>query len=101
MSSISAFWTGIWEGMSKAIQPVLDAIDGLKKGIQGFQDWISSISIPNPFAGIQMPSLPALPSLPGFAAGGAVTGGAPIIVGERGPEITCPAPAGRSSPTTN
>jgi TP901 family phage tail tape measure protein len=98
MSSISAFWTGIWEGMSKAIQPVLDAIDGLKKGIQGFQDWISSISIPNPFAGIQMPSLPALPSLPGFAAGGSVTGGAPIIVGERGPEIFTPSRSGTIIP---
>jgi TP901 family phage tail tape measure protein len=98
MSSISAFWTGIWEGMSKAIQPVLDAIDGLKKGIQGFQDWISSISIPNPFAGIQMPSLPALPSLPGFAAGGSVTGGAPIIVGERGPELFVPSANGQIVP---
>jgi len=101
MGSISAFWTGIWEGMGKAIQPVLDAIDTLKKGIESFKDWISSISIPNPFAGISIPSLPSmpsLPSLPGFAAGGAVTGGAPIIVGERGPELYVPNSNGRIVP---
>ena len=98
MGGISAFWTGIWEEMSKAVQPVLDAIDGLKKGIQAFQGWISSISIPNPFAGIQMPSLPALPSLPGFAAGGPVSSGAPVIVGERGPELFVPNRAGTIIP---
>ena len=110
LASLESFWVGIWDGMSKAIQPVLDAIDGLKKGIQDFQGWISSISIPNPFAGIQMPSLPALPalpslpalpalpSLPGFAAGGAVTGGDPIIVGERGPEVYIPNRSGTIIP---
>lgn len=101
LSSLESFWVGIWEGMSKAIKPVLDAIDGLKKGIQDFQSWISGISIPNPFAGIQMPSLPslpALPSLPGFAAGGTVTGGEPIIVGERGPEVYIPNRSGTIIP---
>jgi phage-related protein len=98
LSRISAFWAGIWEGMGKAIQPVLDAIDGLKKGIQSFQSWISGISIPNPFAGIQLPSLPSLPALPGMASGGPVTGGAPIIVGERGPELFVPSSDGRIVP---
>lgn len=101
MGGVASFWAGIWEAMGRAIQPVLDAIDALKKGIQGFKDWISSISIPNPFAGINiptLPSMPSLPSLPGFAAGGPVTGGAPIVVGERGPEVFVPSRAGTIIP---
>lgn len=95
IEGLLATWTSIWESMGQAIQPVLDAVAGLRKGIEDFVGWISGISIPNPFAGIQMPSLP---SLPGFAAGGPVTAGAPVIVGERGPEIFMPNVAGRIIP---
>ncbi len=90
LQSLAAFWTGIWDTMSKAVEPVMTAIDGLKKGIEDFSSWLGGISIPNPFAGISFPSLPAGISLPGFAAGGAVSSGAPIIVGERGPEVFLP-----------
>lgn len=101
MNQLSAFWTGIWETMSKAIQPVLDAIDALKKGIEGFKEWIGGISIPNPFAGIQPPDLSGF-SLPnpfaGKASGGPVTAGVPYIVGERGPEFFVPNRSGKIIP---
>jgi len=98
LDGLQATWTSIWEGMGQAIQPVLDAVAGLKKGIEDFVGWISGISIPNPFAGIQMPSMPSLPSLPGFANGGAVTAGVPIMVGERGEEMFVPNVNGRIIP---
>jgi len=95
LDGLQSTWTSIWDAMGDAVQPVLDAIAGLRKGIEDFVGWISGISIPNPFAGIQMPSLP---SLPGFANGGAVTAGAPVIVGERGVEMFVPNVAGRIIP---
>lgn len=90
LRSLETFWRGIWDTMSKAVEPVMAAIDGLKKGIEDFASWLGGISIPNPFAGISFPAMPALPSLPGFAAGGAVSAGVPIIVGERGQEVFVP-----------
>lgn len=105
MGGISAFWTGIWEEMSKAVQPVLDAIDGLKKGIQDFQSWIGSISIPNPFASIQLPDLGGFNPFGGAApvdgaraAGGPVMAGGAYLVGEEGPEIFTPNRSGTIIP---
>jgi tape measure domain-containing protein len=92
MNSLKSWWDGIWESLDDAFEPVKagigavkSAVDGLKKAIEDFSGWISGISIPNPFAGIQMPSLP---SLPGFQLGTAYAHGGWSWVGEnRRPEL--------------
>ena len=84
LGSLQTGWENTFTALTQAVQPVLDAIDGLKKGIEDFKSWISGISIPNPFAGI---SLPAMPSLPGFAAGTDFYPGGLGLVGEQGPEL--------------
>jgi len=107
MAEISSQWNAIWDGMSKAIQPVLDTIDSLKKGIQNFQTWISGVSMPNPFAGIGQSSVGKTANnidtafvdlVTGRAAGGPVTAGTPYIVGERGPELMIPSRSGTIIP---
>lgn len=90
LRSLETFWTSIWDTMSKAVEPVMVAIEGLQKGIEDFSSWLGGISIPNPFAGISFPSLPAGFSLPGMATGGAVSAGVPYMVGERGREVFIP-----------
>jgi phage-related tail protein len=69
MDALKGWWDSIWSSLTKAFEPVKagiesvqSAIDGLKKGIENFSGWITGISIPNPFAGIQMPSMPSLPN---------------------------------------
>lgn len=84
LGSLKSTWDSIFQGLVDAVQPVMDAVDGLKKGIEDFKSWISGISIPNPFAGIQLPSMP---SLPGFASGTDYYPGGIGLVGERGPEL--------------
>lgn len=98
LQSLSTFWAGIWDTMSKAVEPVMLAIDGLKTGIQDFASWLGGISIPNPFAGISFPSLPAgfnpfgggAAAPTGQASGGPVSAGVPYIIGERGREMFVP-----------
>ncbi len=84
LGTLKSTWDSIFQGLVEAVQPVMDAVDGLKKGIEDFKSWISGISIPNPFAGIQLPSMP---SLPGFASGTDYYPGGIGLVGERGPEL--------------
>ncbi len=98
LRSLETFWTGIWDTMSKAVEPVMVAIEALKKGIEDFSSWLGGISIPNPFAGISFPSLPAGFSLPGMATGGPVSAGVPYIVGEKGQEVFVPNVNGRIIP---
>ncbi len=52
LQGIKTWWDSTWNSFGDAIQPVLDAIAGLKKGIEDFQSWVSGISIPNPFEAI-------------------------------------------------
>ena len=94
LSGIKAWWDSTWLSFSTVIQPVTDAIAALKTGIEEFQAWVTSVSIPNPFAGWQVPSLPALPNpfggnpAPGQnAVGTQAWRGGLTWVGERGPEL--------------
>jgi TP901 family phage tail tape measure protein len=106
LTEIAAQWQAIWDGMSKAIQPVLDAIDALKKGIQSFQSWIGGISMPNPFAGIGASARSTANSIDtnfvnfvtGRASGGPVQAGTPYMVGEEGPELFVPSRSGSIIP---
>jgi phage-related protein len=63
MDTIKAWWETAWDALAQAFTPVTDgiakvqeAIDGIKKGIEDFKGWISTISIPNPFAGLVPPA---------------------------------------------
>lgn len=112
LNGVKTTFETIWNAVAATVQPVLDAIDGLKKGIQDFQAWIGSISIPNPFAGIQLPDLggfnpfggnaapsSASPPVAGArASGGPVMAGSSYLVGEEGPEIFMPSRSGTIIP---
>jgi TP901 family phage tail tape measure protein len=94
MDALRGWWDSAWNALTGAfdpvkdgIQTVADAVQKLKDGIGAFADWIGGISIPNPFAGIQFPALPAGFQLPGFASGTAFAPGGLALVGERGPEL--------------
>lgn len=98
MDALRAWWDGAWSALTGAFEPVRQGIetvqstiDGLKKAIEDFVGWIKGVSIPNPFAGIQMPSLPSLPSLPnpfgGNRLGTVYAHGGWSWVGEAGPEL--------------
>lgn len=86
LGTLKSTWDSIFRGLVEAVQPVMDAVDGLKKGIEDFKSWISGISIANPFAGLQLPSFPwQQPG--GYASGTDYYPGGVGLVGERGPEL--------------
>lgn len=90
MTGISAWWTSMWDGLTQKVQPVIDMVSEFRKALEGFAEWVSGFSIPNPFDGWSMPSLPwggpAAP--PGQNARGTNWWpGGLSWVGERGPEL--------------
>jgi len=86
LGTLKSTWDNIFKGLVEAVQPVMDAVDGLKKGIEDFKSWIGGISIANPFAGIQLPSFPwQQPG--GYATGTDYYPGGIGLVGEQGPEL--------------
>ena len=96
MDALKGWWESAWNSLTGAFEPVksgidtvVSAVDNLKKGIQSFKDWISGLSIPNPFAGITMPSMPSLPNpFGGNQLGTAYAHGGWSWVGEnRRPEL--------------
>ena len=95
VNGIKTWWEEKWNAMKGFVQPVLDIIDSLQTKLQGFVDWIGSISIPNPFSGWSVPDIPewARRLLPGAAVGSSFLAGGLTEVGERGREFIIP-PAG-------
>jgi TP901 family phage tail tape measure protein len=89
MAAIKRVGESVWGAITTAIDKVTGKVDELKGAIGRFRDWIGGISIPNPFAGISIPSGIAN-LIPGRALGGPVLAGQPYIVGERGPELFIP-----------
>lgn len=96
MNTITGWWSSTWEGLKSGMQPMLDgitavndAITGLKSGIEGFKDWIAGITIPNPFAGITLPSVPSWMGGPpdNQQLGTSYFRGGLTWVGERGREL--------------
>ncbi len=96
MDALKGWWDSAWNSLTGAFEPVksridtvISAVDNLKRGIQSFKDWISGLSIPNPFAGITMPSMPSLPNpFGGNQLGTAYAHGGWSWVGEnRRPEL--------------
>lgn len=77
MATIESWWAGAWEGLKTGMQPLLDgfaavqgAIESVKVALEGFRDWVGSLSIPNPVAGIA-DSLAGIQGWNPFAGGGA------------------------------
>lgn len=91
MTGISTWWTSIWNGLTEKVQPVIDMIAEFRKALEGFAEWVTGFSIPNPFDGWSMPSLPSWaggPPEPGTnARGTSYWPGGLSWVGERGPEL--------------
>ena len=91
MTGISTWWESVWSGLTEKIQPVIDMIGEFRKALEGFAEWVTGFSIPNPFDGWSMPSLPSLPTLPNpfgeNARGTNYWPGGLSWVGERGPEL--------------
>ncbi len=91
MTGISGWWTSMWDGLRQKVQPVIDMIAEFRKALEGFAEWVTGFSIPNPFDGWSMPSLPSLPTLPNpfgeNARGTNYWPGGLSWVGERGPEL--------------
>jgi TP901 family phage tail tape measure protein len=92
LNGIKRWWDSTWRSMTRAIEPVVSAVEGFKKTLSDFKSWVTGLSIPNPFAGWQMPTLP---SIPGFGGGDQANNavgtprwpGGATWVGERGPEL--------------
>ena len=91
MTGITAWWTSMWDGLTQKVQPVIDMIAEFRKALEGFASWVTGFSIPNPFDGWSMPSLPwggAPAAPPGTNARGTNWWpGGLSWVGERGPEL--------------
>jgi TP901 family phage tail tape measure protein len=91
MTGISSWWTSIWDGLTEKVQPVIDMVSEFRKALEGFAEWVSGFSIPNPFDGWSMPSMPSMPwdsAPPGQnARGTSYWPGGLSWVGERGPEL--------------
>lgn len=94
MAGISTWWESVWSGLTEKIQPVIDMIAEFRKTLEGFASWVSGFSIPNPFAGWSMPTMPAIPGWPGAPAqnqlGTSYYDGGPTWVGEAGRELLVP-----------
>lgn len=95
LNGIKGTWDTIWGGFTGIVDTVVGAVESVKEGIQGFIDWISGISIPNPFAAIASSIGSIRERLPGWmpgSTGGDAEGtswheGGMHLVGERGPEL--------------
>jgi TP901 family phage tail tape measure protein len=93
LNSIKRWWDSTWRSMTRAIEPVVSAVEGFKKTLSDFKSWVTGLSIPNPFAGWQMPAMPSIPGWPGGgdqannAVGTPRWPGGATWVGERGPEL--------------
>lgn len=91
LAGITTWWNSMWDALGEKVQPVIDMVSEFRKALEGFAEWVSGFSIPNPFDGWSMPSLPwggAPAAPPGTNARGTNWWpGGLSWVGERGPEL--------------
>lgn len=96
MTGISTWWESAWDGLTEKVQPVIDMVGEFRKALEGFAEWVTGFSIPNPFDGWSMPSLPTLPNPFGGGEpaqnqlGASYYAGGPTWVGEAGRELLIP-----------
>lgn len=84
LGTIKTTWDSVWGSLAGAVTPVVEAVQGVWNKLTEFASWISTFSIPNPFAGWSMPSFPGFG---GRAGGSSWAPGGLTLVGERGPEL--------------
>ena len=95
LNGIKGTWDTIWGGFTGVIETVTTAVQSVRDGIDSFVEWISGISIPNPFSAIANSLSSIRERLPGWVPGsnsGNAEGtswheGGMHLVGERGPEL--------------
>lgn len=107
MAGLNAAWKTAWESLKGPLDFVIEAVGGVRKAIDDFVAWITSVKIPNPFEGWSFPSLPDW-----MGGGGAPPAGQPganaqgtshwrggwTWVGEQGPELVALPAASRIYP---
>lgn len=82
-----------WDSIKASINSVKDAIQPLIDAFQRLKDFLAGLKLPNPLAGITLPSIPGggggalLSDIPVNAGGTSYFGGGLSWVGERGPEL--------------
>jgi TP901 family phage tail tape measure protein len=81
-----------WNNIVETFKPVMEAVESIKGAIDEFATWINGLKITPPWEGWSLPNLGGSDGNPltPYAAGGAVTAGVPISVGERGREMFIP-----------
>lgn len=94
IQGLQGVWTGVWGAVKGAVQDAWNFISGIfdkiRQGVKDVTGLVSNL----PGAGIAK----SVGGFLGFAAGGPVSAGRPILVGERGPEIFTPPSAGHIIP---
>lgn len=94
INGLQAVWTGVWGVVKGAVQDAWNFITGIFDKIrQGVKDVTGAVSN-LPGAGV----VKGVAGFFGFAGGGLVSAGVPILVGERGPEIFTPPSSGQIIP---
>lgn len=88
LGNIEAVWNSVWSALQAPIDAVIGGISNFRSSLDGLVGWLGGLSVPNPFAGWEMPSLPAIPNPFGRnALGTPAWPGGWTLVGERGPEL--------------
>lgn len=94
LGKIAAVWNSVWSALQAPIDAVIGGIANFRSALDGLIGWLGGLSIPNPFAGWEMPELPGgfeFPSIPNpfgrNALGTPAWPGGWTLVGERGPEL--------------
>ena len=88
LGTLQSTWERVFNALSAPVDTVMEAVQGLWDGLTSFKDWLAGLTLPNPFAGFEIPSMPALPNpFAGNAEGASSTRGGWTMVGERGPEM--------------
>jgi TP901 family phage tail tape measure protein len=52
IETIKTWWTTKWTELKNNVQPVIDVVEALQTAIDNFREWLSGVSLPNPFQAI-------------------------------------------------